>query len=376
MHVRNLDSEEQSCVDNECFQINTCNTGRKNIDEAVTNFYYFIEYEMSSGSKSKSCVVYNSALLSLSKVVVESNATNESELLMELSTAVDLLMINLGSEEFYSKVVSKHGVTNVSVVSFCRIFEASLLKLMIAETGGSLEEANLGEFKKKLSERTSNFISNLVYGTQKIMNLSLSLFTNNRMTILTFGYSEIIEMLLDNAQEKENRQYSILIVVPNTDNSEEYFTRKELISFHQRNISEWKTKIEVKGINVKLLPIDSIYNAMNLVDFVLLEPVCILKSGSVIGITGTATISAIANSVFYIPVYFVTHAAKLVNAVPIEMKINSVVSEITYQDPKSLSCPINSIFDLTDSSHITMFLTDIGAITPQNIAFETKQLFL
>ncbi|KAH7646926.1 translation initiation factor EIFb alpha subunit [Cryptosporidium bovis] len=376
MQAINFELDKQNDANNGCSQVDTYKTGRKNIDEVVINFYYFIEYEMSAEPRLKSCSVFNSALRSLSKVVVESNATTESEILMELSTAMDILMMNLSTEEFFEKIASKHGVTNISVVPFCRIFETSLLKLIMVESGNLAEEANLVEFKKKLSERTNNFISNLNKGTQKIMNLSLSLFTKDRMAILTFGYSEIIEILLENAREKYNKHYSILIVVPNIDNSKEFSTRKELMSYHHKNILEWKTRMRSNDISVKLLSIDSIYNAINAVDFVLLKPECILESGSVIGISGTAVISAIANSVFYKPVYFVTHAAKFVNMVPMEMKINNVVSEITYQNPKSLSCPINSIFDLSDSSHITMFLTDIGAITPQNIAFETKQLFL
>ncbi|KAJ1610558.1 GCN3p-like EIF2B [Cryptosporidium canis] len=358
-------------------EIKTCKflmTGRSNVDNVVEYFWEYLELEQCNKRDAGACALHISALFSLSRVVSESLALSIPELIIEITAARENLMMNLSHENALFKLTSEFGTTNISIAPICRIFESKVLRLLLE--GCDSDDLKITQLKTTITGKTANLVNNIIFGIQKMVNLSLSIFVKDRMTILTFGYSEVVEMVLENAFTNFNKQYNLLIVVPSEGKLEsiESSIREGLYSFHCKKINEWKNELTTRGINVSVLPIDTLYNAMNIVDFVLLNIECILENGAAVGISGTATISCIAKTVFNKPVYIVTHATKFTNLLPFNMNINNILSDITYQNHKLNSSPITSIVDISDGSFISMIFTDKGAITPQNVSLEAKQL--
>ncbi|KAF7457725.1 putative eukaryotic initiation factor-2B, alpha subunit [Cryptosporidium felis] len=349
-------------------------TGRKNVDKIIEYFWDYLERESLENRHSRSCIPFISTLLSLATVVSESPSNNAPELLTEMSAAKDILMISLSEEKYLKKLISEYGITNISLSPICRIFESKLLKILVYED--FLDNSRISFLKKNILHETNQFVKDIVFGMQKIVDQTLSVFVKDRMIILTFGYNELIEMTLENAWLNLNKQYNLLIVLPSEDFSlnDEFSIRNGLFCYHKKNILEWKRRLNNKGITVSIITMDTIYNAMNIVDFVILSIECVLENGSVIGISGTATITSIAKTIFNKPVYIVTQATKFTNILPFNVKINKILYDITYQNSQLSMNPITSFVDLSENSYLTMFFTDLGVITPQNVSVEIKQL--
>ncbi|KAH8584673.1 GCN3p like EIF2B [Cryptosporidium sp. chipmunk genotype I] len=348
-------------------------TGRNNVDKVVEYFWEYLEKELLVERNSRAYIPSISALFSLSRVVSESLAINLPELITEITAAREILMLSLSDEKVLYKLVSEFGATNISIAPICKIFESKILGLILKSCDS--DESQVAFLKNIIIEKTDNFVNNLTFGIQKIVNLSLSIFVKDRMTILTFGYSEIIEMVLENAWVNFNKHYNLLVVLPSETKQThiESAVRKGLYSYQHKKISEWKNGLIKRGVSISVLSMDTIYNAMNIVDFVLLNIECILENGSAIGICGTAAISCIAKKIFNKPVYIITHAAKFTNLLPFNMNINNILSDITHQNHQLNSSPVTSIVDISESSYISMIFTDIGVMTPQNVSLEIEQ---
>ncbi|OII74628.1 translation initiation factor EIF-2B alpha subunit [Cryptosporidium ubiquitum] len=348
-------------------------TGRNNVDKVVEYFWGYLESELSVERNSGVYILLKSALFSLSKVVSESLAINSPELITEITAAREILMLSLSNEKVLYRLVSEYGTTNISIAPICRIFESKILRLLFESCDS--DESQVVFLKGIITEKTNNFVNKIVFGIQKMVNLSLSIFVKDRMTILTFGYSEIVEMVLENAWINFDKHYNLLVVIPSEAKQAniESSVRNGLYSYHYKKVNEWKNRLINKGVSITILSMDTIYNAMNIVDFVLLNVECVLENGSAIAISGTATISSIAKRIFNKPVYIVTHATKFTNLLPFNMNINNILSDITYQNHQLNSSPITSIVDISENSYISMIFTDIGAMTPQNVSLETRQ---
>lgn len=367
------DGDQHYCSNEENKKSIFLKVGRNNVDRVVEYFWEYLEEKPSNQRNTRACILMISALFSLTRVVSESLAVNTPELITEITAAREILMINLSNEKALFKLISEYGTTNISIAPICRIFESIILRLTFEECNS--DELQIVFLKNIITEKTNDLANNLIFGIQRMVNLSLSIFVKDRMTILTFGYSEVVEMVLENALTNFNKHYNLLVVVPSEGKLTNFESsiRNGLHSFHIKNINEWKNRLIKKGINVSVLSIDAIYNAMNIVDFVLLNVECILENGSAVGISGTATISCIAKTIFNKPVYIVTHAKRFTNLLPFNINLNNILSDITYQNNQLNSSPVTSIVDISEGSYISMIFTDIGAITPQNVSLETEQ---
>lgn len=374
MELDSIKANDQHCYSNEKNKTGIpILTGRNNVDKVVEYFWEHLKRNLSFETNSRVYKPLISALFSLSRVASESLATNSPELITEITAAKEILMLSLSDEKALYKLVSEFGTTNISIAPICKIFESKILSLVLE--GCDSSESQVTFLKNIIIEKTDSFVKNFIFGIQKMVDLSLSIFVKDRMTILTFGYSENVEMVLENAWENFNKHYNLFVVMPSEakQTNIESEVRKGLYSYQQRKVSEWENGLTKRGINISILSMDTIYNAMNIVDFVLLNIECILENGSAIGICGTAAISCIAKKVFNKPVYIVTHSTKFTNLLPFNMNINNILSDITYQNHQLNSSPVTSIVDISESSYISMIFTDIGAMTPQNVSLETKQ---
>ncbi|KAL7067776.1 initiation factor 2 subunit family protein [Cryptosporidium serpentis] len=353
---------------------NILKSGRANVDNVAIYFWEYLNKECKNSTPS--CIVLESVVLALKRVVNESTATDLPELFTEINAAKNMLLMCLCSDQMLTELAYSCGVTNFSIAPICNIFESCVMQLIIDEYNGFCSDIEL--FKLRLAEKICNFVNNLTKGSQEISHLTSSIFVRDRMTVLTFGYSDLIDIVLCNAWNKYKKHYNLLIVLPSEKITSENAARKALIDFHHKKISEWIVKLEEFGVSVSTLPLDSIYNVMTVVDFVLIASECIFETGAIAGLSGTAIISSIAKNIFKKPVFVISYVAKFIKYVPFEMKTTDIFANSTYKGIKSTTSGnidlIYSSIDISESNNISMIFTDIGALSPCNVAFELKQL--
>jgi translation initiation factor eIF-2B subunit delta len=247
------------------------------------------------------------------------------------------------SFQFWTVQCRPHSVSMGNAFTFLKTAVASLER-----------DLPLDEAKEVLRETMKQYLlERLEYADRAIAQHAMNKLQNGDV-ILTFGYSEVIKVLLTTAQ-----QNGIDFYVWITD-SRPLSEGKELLKTLQN-----------AGIKCGYLELSALTYVLQQVSKVFLGASALMSNGSIYGRIGTAAVAMLAKD-RHVPVLVCCESYKISNKVQVES-----ITQNELGDPKAI-LPLgktnakfkvlNLMYDVTPSEFVSGIVTELGIIPPTSVA--------
>ena len=172
--------------------------------------------------------------------------------------------------------------------------------------------------------------------------------------VLTFGYSEVVEVLLTTAKEKEIDFYVWVA------DSRPLADGKQMLK-----------SLQNAGIRCGYVELNALTYVMQQVSKVFLGASALMSNGSVYGRIGTAAVAMLAKD-RHVPVLVCCESYKISNKVQLESITQNELGDPQAILPDRKHNPkykmLNLMFDVTPSEFVSGIVTELGIIPPTSVA--------
>ncbi|KAL3923641.1 MAG: hypothetical protein SGILL_001539 [Bacillariaceae sp.] len=247
------------------------------------------------------------------------------------------------SFQFWTTQCRPHSVSMGNAFTFLKTAVASL------ERDLPLKDAK--EILKETMERY--LLERLEYADRAIAQHAMNKLQSGDV-VLTFGYSEVIEVLLTTAQE-----HGIDFYVWVAD-SRPLDEGKELLKTLQNS-----------GIKCGYVELNALTYVLQQVSKVFLGASALMSNGSIYGRIGTAAVAMLAKD-RHIPVLVCCETYKISNKVQLESITHNELGDPAAILPSSQSSSkvkvLNLMYDVTPSEFVSGIVTELGIVPPTSVA--------
>lgn len=292
----------------------------------------------------KDLPLYVIAISILTESIKKSTSTTMMGLDQDIKTVIEFL------KEFNQE-------SQISLISGCELF-----KRYVTRTSQEIQDFN--ECKQKLIKRGEECLDVSKKAQNRVAKY-FETFLKDNITILVFGFSDVVNSIL--IKSKEQKRFKVIIPECRP-YCQGYKTAKEL-SKH--------------GIPVSLIVDNSMAHVINKVDFILTGAEGVVESGGIINLIGTYQLAIIAKQ-HKKPFYVASESFKFTREYPLTQtdieifekpKPFNPVKEGSLEELKEDIQVINHLNDFTPPSFITLLFTDLGILTPSAISDELIKLY-
>lgn len=278
-----------------------------------------------------------SAVQTMGHCIKNSKETTTTGLTRELAK-VKKDMLELAEKE---NLLEK---TTLSLISAINICEHMLYKDM-----SMYQKESMQSLREKLASRVKQFAEITLSSRKRAVNNAKE-FIRDGQTILTHGYSKLVEEIL--LSTAEDRRFKVIVT-----------------ESRPRNFGKtWKAILDKKGIPNKVILDGAIGSVIPDVDYLLVGAEAVLQNGGIVNHIGTLSAAMCAKS-FKKPCYVAVECLKFLNIFPLSIKdfgfaIQEKVGEFD-----------NPLVDFTPPEYITLLFTDVGTFTPSAVSDELIQFY-
>ena len=212
----------------------------------------------------------------------------------------------------------------------------------------------LEEAKAILQETMERYlVERLTYADKAIAQHAMGKLQRGDV-VLTFGYSEVIEVLLTTAKEDKIDFYVWVA------DSRPLADGKEMLQ-----------SLQNAGIQCGYVELNALTYVMQQVSKVFLGASALMSNGSVYGRIGTAAVAMLAKD-RHVPVLVCCESYKISNKVQLESITQNELGDPEAILPHGKSNPkyktLNLMFDVTPSEFVSGIVTELGIIPPTSVA--------
>lgn len=245
--------------------------------------------------------------------------------------------------QFWTTQCRAHSITMGNAFTFLK---AALASLMQQQDDSKIRETLCEMIETYKQER-------IEYADKAIADIACQkLLANPDEVILTFGYSEAVAQVLEQANLKR------VIIVDSKPLSEGLYMYDSLSS----------------KVTPEYIDISALTYVLPEVDKVLLGASALQTDGSVMGRIGTSVV-ALAAHAHHIPVLICAETYKISNrGIPLESLTHNEVLEEVKDDSDGATSSLQLLYDLTPAKRISGIVTELGLVPPSSVAVLLREM--
>mmetsp|Transcript_26750 Transcript_26750/g.61516 ORF Transcript_26750/g.61516 Transcript_26750/m.61516 type:complete len:495 (-) Transcript_26750:78-1562(-) len=274
------------------------------------------------------------------------------------------------SFQFWTEHCRPHSVSMGNAFTVLKAAVASLDRSRSYDDMRSMLLETIHAYRQERIDFADRAIADLA--CQKLLSLGgggrAAVSESKQQVILTYGYSEVVDMTLQQAAADQKTNFRVIVV-----DSQPLLEGKQLLS-----------KLRGAGIECTYVLLNSLTYVLQDVDKVLLGASALMSDGSIWGRAGTGSVALAAHSQ-HIPVLVLSETYKISNRVQLESlttnELGSALEQSTTEQQASNDKSNNPnlkqldlLYDLTPARFVSGIVTELGIIPPTSVAVLLREL--